>query len=60
MRWGVVPMLLDHFETADTMLEVALKYLRKVGIIDTGDIVVTVCGHTTLPGATNMMKVLKI
>ena len=60
MRWGVVPMLLDHFETADTMLEVALKYLRKKGIIDTSDIVVTVCGHTTLPGATNMMKVLKI
>jgi pyruvate kinase len=60
LRWGVVPMLLDHFETAETMLEVALKYLRKKGIIDTGDIVVTVCGHTTLPGATNMMKVLKI
>jgi pyruvate kinase len=60
LRWGVAPMLLDHFETAETMLEVALKYLRKKGIIDAGDIVVTVCGHTTLPGATNMMKVLKI
>ncbi|MGH9324865.1 MAG: pyruvate kinase [Vicinamibacteria bacterium] len=60
MRWGVIPMHGDHFETAETMLEVALKYLRKKGIVDPGDTVVTVCGHTTFAGATNMMKVLKI
>ncbi len=60
MRWGVTPMHGEHYENADTMLEVAMKYLRKKGIVDSGDIVVTVCGHTTLPGATNMIKVLKI
>jgi pyruvate kinase len=60
MRWGVLPMHGDHYETADTMLEVALKYLKKKGFLDPGDTVVTVCGHTTLAGATNMMKVLKI
>jgi pyruvate kinase len=60
MRWGVTPMRGDHYENADTMLEVAMKYLRKKGIVDIGDTVVTVCGHTTLPGATNMIKVLKI
>jgi pyruvate kinase len=60
MRWGVLPMHGEHYETAETMLEVALKYLKRRGIVDPGDTVVTVCGHTTLPGATNMMKVLKI
>jgi pyruvate kinase len=60
LRWGVLPMHGEHFETAETMLEVALKYLKRRGIVDPGDTVVTVCGHTTLPGATNMMKVLKI
>jgi pyruvate kinase len=60
LRWGVLPMHGEHYETAETMLEVALKYLRRRGIVDPGDTVVTVCGHTTLPGATNMMKVLKI
>ncbi|HSF16438.1 MAG TPA: pyruvate kinase [Vicinamibacteria bacterium] len=59
MRWGVTPMHGEHFETTDTMLEVAMKFLRRKGLVDDGDIVVTVCGHTTLPGATNMMKVLK-
>jgi pyruvate kinase len=60
LRWGVLPMHGEHYETAETMLEVALKYLKRRGIVDPGDTVVTVCGHTTLPGATNMMKVLKI
>lgn len=59
MRWGVTPMPGEHFETTDTMLEVAMKFLRKRGFVNDGDVVVTVCGHTTLPGATNMMKVLK-
>ncbi len=59
MRWGVIPMRGEHFDTTDAMLEVAMKFLRRKGFVDDGDIVVTVCGHTTLPGATNMMKVYK-
>ena len=49
----------EHFDTTDAMLEVALKFLQRRGFVDKGDVVVTVCGHTTLPGATNMMKVYK-
>ena len=59
MRWGVTPMRGEHFDTTDAMLEVAMKFLKRRGFVDTGDVVVTVCGHTTLPGATNMMKVYK-
>ena len=59
MRWGVTPMHAEHFETTDAMLEVAMKFLKRKGFVEDGDIVVTVCGHTTLPGATNMMKVYK-
>jgi pyruvate kinase len=59
MRWGVTPIHGEHFDTTDAMLEVAMKYLSRRGFVDKGDIVVTVCGHTTLPGATNMMKVYK-
>jgi pyruvate kinase len=59
IRWGVTPMHGEHFETTDAMLEVAMKFLKKRGLVTDGDVVVTVCGHTTLPGATNMMKVLK-
>ena len=59
MRWGVTPMHGEHFETTDAMLEVAMKFLKRKGFVDPGDIVVTVCGHTTLAGATDMMKVMK-
>ena len=59
MRWGVTPMHGEHFDTTDAMLEVAMKFLKRRGLVEDGDIVVTVCGHTTLPGATNMMKVYK-
>lgn len=57
MRWGVTPLHGEHFDTTDAMLEVAMKFLKRKGFVDDGDVVVTVCGHTTLPGATNMMKV---
>ena len=59
LRWGVTPLHGERFDTTDAMLEVAMKFLKRKGFVDEGDIVVTVCGHTTLPGATNMMKVLK-
>jgi len=59
MRWGVNPVRGEHFDTTDAMLEVAMKFLQRRGFVDKGDVVVTVCGHTTLPGATNMMKVYR-
>ncbi len=59
MRWGVTPIRAEHFDTTDAMLEVAMKFLQRKEFVDEGDVVVTVCGHTTLPGATNMMKVYK-
>ena len=59
MRWGVTPMRGQHFDTTDVMLEAALGFLRTKGLVKQEDLVVTVCGHTTLPGATNMMKVYR-
>ena len=59
MRWGVTPMHAEHFDTTDAMLEFTMKFLKRRGFVEDGDVVVTVCGHTTLPGATNMMKVYK-
>jgi pyruvate kinase len=59
MRWGVTPIHGEHFETTDEMLEVAMRFLKRKGFVEPGDIVVTVCGHTTLAGATDMMKVMK-
>jgi pyruvate kinase len=59
MRWGVTPVRGEHFDTTDAMLEVAMKFLKRKKYVEIGDIVVTVCGHTTLAGATNMMKVYK-
>ena len=59
MRRGVTPIRGEHFKTTDMMLEAAMKFLKQKGFVEAGDIVVTVCGHTTLPGATDMMKVMK-
>lgn len=59
MRWGVIPQRGEHFETTDAMLEVAMKFLKKSGFVKKEDVVVTICGTTTLAGATNMMKVVK-
>ena len=60
MRWGVTPMHGDNYQTTETMLEIAMKFLKQKGFVNDGDVVVIVCGHTTLPGATNMIKVLTL
>ena len=59
VRWGVTPLPGGRFETTDVMLESAVNFLQQQEFVEPGDIVITVCGTTTLPGATNMMKVLK-
>ena len=59
VRWGVTPLPGGRFETTDEMLEAAVDFLKRREFVQPGDIVITVCGTTTLPGATNMMKILK-
>ncbi|MFQ5792077.1 MAG: pyruvate kinase, partial [Acidobacteriota bacterium] len=59
LRWGVTPVRAGRYDTTDKMLDAAIQFLTSRGLVDPGDVVVVVCGTTTLSGATNMMKILK-
>ena len=57
LRWGVTPMHGHHFETTDEMIDEAMELLSQREMVQSGDVVVIVCGTTTLSGATNMIKI---
>lgn len=57
---GVIPLKVAPWKTIDSMISNGLKSLKDVHLVDYNDKVVVVCGTTTTPGATNMIKILKV
>jgi pyruvate kinase len=56
--WGVVPVLVQHFPSYDTLLPVARQQLLSRGLASLGDrIVVTAGVPFDTPGTTNLLKV---
>ncbi len=56
--WGVIPCLVEHCETYEDMVTLALHQVREHGLARDGDrIVVTAGVPFDVPGTTNLMKV---
>jgi pyruvate kinase len=58
MVWGVVPVLVDHYPTYETMLPVARERILARGLARAGDQVVVTAGVPfDMPGTTNLLKI---
>jgi pyruvate kinase len=58
--WGVNPLLVDNYKSADEIPEIANKVLRKKGLIEEGERFVITGGIPVgVPGTTNYLSVLK-
>jgi pyruvate kinase len=56
--WGVIPELVQHCQTYDEMVRIALDVVRRRELARTGDRVIVTAGVPfDVPGTTNMMKV---
>jgi len=58
--WGVSPLLVDHYESADEIPTIANNILREQGLIEEGEkFVITGGVPVGVPGTTNYLSVLK-
>jgi pyruvate kinase len=58
---NVRPLLLDTSADRDTALAQAEGYLKKRGIVATGDVYAITCGEPMgAPGGTNMLKICQV
>jgi pyruvate kinase len=56
--WGVIPELVQHCDTYEAMVRVALNVVQRRGLARTGDRVVVTAGVPfDVPGSTNTLKV---
>ena len=60
LAWGVVPVLVPHWRTAEGMVESGLRILLKRKILRRGDWVVAMAGTTTRSGGTNLLRILQL
>jgi pyruvate kinase len=57
LSWGVVPVRADLSGSTDDLLSIGEEQLRARGIVETGDTILMLSGHTAAAAATNMMRV---
>lgn len=60
LYWGVVPVLIDRFDTTEQMVASASQALREAGIAVPGEKVVFVAGPPNRPGAVNFLHVCEV
>jgi pyruvate kinase len=58
--WGVRPMLSEMAAGPDALVAMAERVVRSCGRVRPGDLVILLAGSTTVPGATNMMRVHRV
>lgn len=58
--FGVLPVKIRKWNTIDSMLANGIKRLKQLRFLKARDKAVLLCGTTTTPGATNMIKVLRV
>jgi pyruvate kinase len=55
--WDVVPVRSESFESADDLLAAGEKRLKARGLVERGDTILMLSGHSMAAAATNMMRV---
>jgi len=60
LYWGVRPLKIAKWRSIETMVKAGIRYAKQHGALRDGDKVVVVSGTETAPGATNMVKILKV
>jgi pyruvate kinase len=60
LAWGVVPVTVPKWRTAEGMIETGVRLLQKKKLLDRGDWVVAMAGTTTRSGGTNMLRILQL
>lgn len=66
LLWGVTPVYAESAESTDALISSSLELLKKLNVIETGDLVVVTAGIVVKKGArqqaaqTNMMKVVEV
>jgi pyruvate kinase len=59
LAWGVLPVQVPHWRTAERMVETGLGLLIRKKMLRRGDWVVAIAGTTTRSGGTNMLRILQ-
>jgi pyruvate kinase len=61
LSWGVTPAYVESFSNADDIFSLASSWVQEKGLANRGDRVIVTAGVPVgKPGATNLLKVLKI
>jgi pyruvate kinase len=55
--WGVVPVKSDFAESTDDLLAAGEERLKARGLVEKGDTILMLSGHSMAAAATNMMRV---
>jgi len=59
LAWGVLPIQVPMWRTAEGMVEAGLRLLIRIKILRRGDWVVAMAGTTTRSGGTNLLRILQ-
>ncbi|HCG98408.1 MAG TPA: hypothetical protein DE036_00930 [Actinobacteria bacterium] len=61
LSWGVIPLVASPSIHLDNMFDIAVDIPLRVGLIDSGDLVVITAGVlVNVPGTTNLIKVHRV
>jgi pyruvate kinase len=60
LAWGVTPVLVPRWRTAEGMIEAGLRLLFGKKLLRRGDWVVAMAGTTIRSGGTNMLRILQL
>ncbi len=60
MLWGVRAVAIPRWKSIDAMLDSGIAALKKERLAARGEKLVVICGTAVVPGATNVMKIVKV
>src|SRR6185295_12234166 len=58
--WGVFPVLVPHWRTAEGMIETGMRLLLGRKLVRRGDWIVAMAGTTTRSGGTNLLRIVQL
>jgi pyruvate kinase len=57
LPWGITPILCTHYEHLEQMLGDGLGVVKKMGLVESGDVAVVIFGTSLISGASNVMNI---
>jgi len=60
LAWGVTPVHVPHWRTAEGMVELGVRRLLERKLVRRGEWVVAVAGTTTRAGGTNLLRIVQV